>query len=117
MHSRSLAATNGPFKNPHVRLPTCDFLIPCSGGDELLPLFAYVVIRSGITFLWSESSFIETFINEKTAIEKGGYLLATLQTCLNLVNTIDIAQLQTNAKEMIGKINFFEIATAYDFSR
>jgi TRAP-type mannitol/chloroaromatic compound transport system substrate-binding protein len=29
--------------------------------------------------------------------------LATLQTCLNLVNTLDLAQMQTNAKEILDK--------------
>jgi hypothetical protein len=55
------------------------------GGDELLPLMAYVIIKSNIPALYSECAFMELFIDNQRAIEQEGYVLATFQSALSLI--------------------------------
>jgi len=54
-----------------------------------VPLMAFVLIRAGVPNLVSECSIMEYFINEELAMQQGGYLVATLQTCLSLIGMID----------------------------
>jgi len=55
------------------------------GGDELLPLMAYVIIRANIPAVYSECAFMELFIDNQRAIEQDGYVLATFQSALSLI--------------------------------
>jgi hypothetical protein len=55
------------------------------GGDELLPLMTYVVIKARLPHLFSECAFMEMLISDKQAIEQEGYVLATMQTALSLI--------------------------------
>jgi len=55
------------------------------GGDELLPLMAYVIIKAKISALFSECAFMELFIDNQRAIEQEGYVLATFQSALSLI--------------------------------
>jgi len=55
------------------------------GGDELLPLMAYVIIKAKIPALFSECAFMELFIDNQRAIEQEGYVLATFQSALSLI--------------------------------
>lgn len=59
------------------------------GGDELLPIFTYVVIRSGVKNLISESSFMELCISDDDARGECGYILATLQTVIAFLSCLD----------------------------
>ena len=59
------------------------------GGDELLPIFTYVVIRSGVKNLNSECAFMELFINDDQARGEMGYILATLQTVIAFLSVMD----------------------------
>ena len=52
------------------------------GGDDFLPIFIYVVIKANVPNVYSELSFMELFIDDTQAIEREGYLLATLQVCI-----------------------------------
>jgi len=73
------------------------------GGDELLPLFTYVVIKAGVSFLYIESCFVESFISESAAKEQGGYLVATFQTCLSFIACLNKNQLEESAKQIFEK--------------
>lgn len=59
------------------------------GGDELLPIFTYIVIRSGVKNFISESSFMELFIDDEQSRNQNGYILATLQTSLSFICCLD----------------------------
>ena len=54
----------------------------------------------------SEAAFIETFISDKAAIEKGGYLLATFQTCLQFLTRLDSNEMQKNSGDILGIVIF-----------
>lgn len=59
------------------------------GGDELLPIFTYIVIRSGVKNLISESSFMELCISDDQSRGEMGYILATLQTVIAFLSCLD----------------------------
>jgi len=55
------------------------------GGDELLPLMAYTILKANVPFLATEIAFMELLIQEAASIQQEGYLLATMQTGISLV--------------------------------
>jgi len=57
------------------------------GGDDLLPLFAYVVIRSGVPNLYSEYQYMQDFVAGEGGCLSGesGYFLVTFGTSLALI--------------------------------
>eukprot|EP01114_Cavostelium_apophysatum_P014396 TRINITY_DN3729_c0_g1_i1.p1 TRINITY_DN3729_c0_g1~~TRINITY_DN3729_c0_g1_i1.p1 ORF type:complete len:821 (-),score=192.33 TRINITY_DN3729_c0_g1_i1:68-2530(-) len=74
------------------------------GGDELLPLFSYVLLKSGVQNMFSEVSFMEVFLNDSTAIEQGGYLIATFQTALSFLCCLEKSQMEQSASEIMQKV-------------
>lgn len=71
------------------------------GGDELLPLFTYILIKANTPNLCSESNFISTFISEQSSIEQGGYLLATLQTAMSFLVCLEQSDMEKSVKELL----------------
>ena len=47
---------------------------------------------------------MEFFISEEMAMQQGGYLLATLQTCISLIKMINQKQMLESASEVLSKI-------------
>jgi len=60
------------------------------GGDELLPLMAYVLIKANIPSVYSEAAFMELFIDmvHQKSIAQEGYVLATYHTALSLIEQL-----------------------------
>lgn len=83
--ARDLVKSVANFHRYHGRNPD-KFPV---GGDELLPIFTYVVIRSGVKNLISESSFMELCISDDDARGECGYILATLQTVIAFLSCLD----------------------------
>jgi len=75
------------------------------GGDELVPLLTYVVIKANVPNIYTESCFMEYFIDEKSSMEEKGYLLATLQTCLGYICCLEEFAIQQCARELLAKEN------------
>jgi hypothetical protein len=48
------------------------------GGDELLPIFAYVIIKADVPCLFTESKFVEAFVSEEEAMQEGGKILYSI---------------------------------------
>ncbi|XP_031552470.1 VPS9 domain-containing protein 1-like [Actinia tenebrosa] len=59
------------------------------GCDDLLPIFSYVIVRSGMAQLISECIAMEEFIPEGYLMGEEGYCLTTLQTALAYLVTLD----------------------------
>jgi hypothetical protein len=78
------------------------------GGDELLPIFTYVVIKASVPYLFTESSFVETFITESAAKEQGGYLVATFQMSVHFIAQLNKNQLEESAKQIFEKASMQE---------
>lgn len=83
--ARDLVKSVANFHRYHGRNPD-KFPV---GGDELLPIFTYVVIRSGVKNLISESSFMELCISDDDSRGECGYILATLQTVIAFLTCLD----------------------------
>eukprot|EP01102_Stenamoeba_stenopodia_P011932 TRINITY_DN3703_c0_g1_i1.p1 TRINITY_DN3703_c0_g1~~TRINITY_DN3703_c0_g1_i1.p1 ORF type:complete len:452 (+),score=113.66 TRINITY_DN3703_c0_g1_i1:37-1392(+) len=62
---------------------------PIMGADELLPLFTYVIIKSLVVNLHSESSFMSDFVPEEMMMGQEGYCLATFQAALQHIYQMD----------------------------
>lgn len=60
------------------------------GGDDMLPLFAYVMIKSGLSMLVSEAKFIEDFVSKKSRFSEGAYFLVTFHTALALIGCLTV---------------------------
>lgn len=74
------------------------------GGDELLPIFTYVVIRSGVKNLISEATFMELFANDDQARGEMGYILATLQTVIAFLSCLDNTSISQSVDSVFKSI-------------
>ncbi|XP_068117795.1 VPS9 domain-containing protein 1 [Hyperolius riggenbachi] len=58
------------------------------GADDLLPILAFVVLKSRMCHLLSECAALEEFIPEGCLIAEEGYCLTSLQTAVAFVETL-----------------------------
>jgi len=70
------------------------------GGDELLPLFTYLMIKAQIPFVYSESKFIDFFAADSDLMQEGGYLLATFQMSLTIVEKLQQPALEESSVQL-----------------
>nr|XP_032823462.1 VPS9 domain-containing protein 1 [Petromyzon marinus] len=68
---------------------------PSIGADDLLPILAFVVLRSQLPQLISECAALEEFIHEGYLMGEEGYCLTSVQTALNSVTSLPIPCGQT----------------------
>jgi hypothetical protein len=73
---------------------------PVIGGDELLPLMAYALIKANVPHIFSHVAYMELFIDEQAIMQQQGYLLATAQTALALICCLDSKQIDQALKEV-----------------
>jgi len=62
---------------------------PVVGADDLVPIFAYVILKSQIPKLFSEMNFIWEFANDYEMNGKYGYGFATFQIGVEAVARLD----------------------------
>ncbi|KAM3918350.1 VPS9 domain-containing protein 1 isoform 2-T2 [Leptodactylus fuscus] len=60
------------------------------GADDLLPILAFVVLKSRMSFLLSECAALEEFIREGYLIGEEGYCLTSLQSALAYLETLPV---------------------------
>ncbi|KAM4612484.1 VPS9 domain-containing protein 1 [Discoglossus pictus] len=60
------------------------------GADDLLPILAFVVLRSRLSELLSECAALEEFIHEGYLIGEEGYCLTSLQSALSYLETLSL---------------------------
>lgn len=63
------------------------------GADDLLPILAFVILRSGMSQLVSECAALEEFIYEGYLIGEEGYCLTSLQSALVYLETLPVPPL------------------------
>ncbi|XP_073515309.1 VPS9 domain-containing protein 1 isoform X2 [Phyllobates terribilis] len=63
------------------------------GADDLLPIVAFVVLKSGMSHLLSECAALEEFIHEGDLIGEEGYCLTSLQSALAYLETLPLPTL------------------------
>eukprot|EP01133_Synstelium_polycarpum_P005633 gene5633-6502_t len=73
------------------------------GADDLLPLFTFVIIKSKLPFMYSESIFLQDYLDDALSTKMQGYFLVTYQTCLSLLCAWEIDDLLLNASKMFEK--------------
>jgi len=59
------------------------------GADDLVPIFAYVVLNSNIPKIFSEMNFIGEFATDSDMNGKYGYVFATFQISVEIVMRLD----------------------------
>lgn len=70
------------------------------GGDSLLPIVGYVIIKANVRNLVSELDFLEDFLDftdPKAVSDEIGYTLATFQTGLLFLQAMNKTELQAAA--------------------
>eukprot|EP01097_Dermamoeba_algensis_P009785 TRINITY_DN7029_c0_g1_i1.p1 TRINITY_DN7029_c0_g1~~TRINITY_DN7029_c0_g1_i1.p1 ORF type:complete len:477 (-),score=85.90 TRINITY_DN7029_c0_g1_i1:22-1278(-) len=72
-------------------------------ADDLVPIFTYVVIMSGIQFPFSESKMIEDFLPQNSFIGEDGYMLVTFNSALSYACRLNRSQLQQTAAKMLNE--------------
>ncbi|CAN2389406.1 Vacuolar sorting protein 9 (VPS9) domain [Pristimantis euphronides] len=60
------------------------------GADDLLPILAFVVLKSRMSHLLSECAALEEFIHEGYLIGEEGYCLTSLQSALAYLETLPV---------------------------
>eukprot|EP01103_Thecamoeba_quadrilineata_P011654 TRINITY_DN2824_c0_g1_i2.p1 TRINITY_DN2824_c0_g1~~TRINITY_DN2824_c0_g1_i2.p1 ORF type:complete len:524 (-),score=74.34 TRINITY_DN2824_c0_g1_i2:207-1778(-) len=71
------------------------------GGDDLIPLFTYVIIKSRGRNLYSESKLMEDFMDAEDEFSNRGYCIANFQTCLSVLTSYDREQLESSATDLL----------------
>lgn len=69
-------------------------------ADDLLPIFAYILIQANCSSMFSESKFIENFLGEDEIIGREGYVVTTLQTALAFLSEFTPEDEKGNQKDM-----------------
>lgn len=54
------------------------------GADELLPIFAYIIAKSNVPFLYSECRFMSHLLTSTNG--KSAYFLVTFETALSMIS-------------------------------
>eukprot|EP01113_Clastostelium_recurvatum_P021700 TRINITY_DN2574_c0_g1_i3.p1 TRINITY_DN2574_c0_g1~~TRINITY_DN2574_c0_g1_i3.p1 ORF type:complete len:788 (-),score=193.88 TRINITY_DN2574_c0_g1_i3:18-2381(-) len=71
------------------------------GADDLLPIFTFIVIKSGTKNMHSEMEFHKDFMSEMDASGMEGYLMTTLETSLLLIHELQQDELRKNASSLV----------------
>eukprot|EP01103_Thecamoeba_quadrilineata_P004765 TRINITY_DN1459_c0_g1_i1.p1 TRINITY_DN1459_c0_g1~~TRINITY_DN1459_c0_g1_i1.p1 ORF type:complete len:617 (-),score=98.56 TRINITY_DN1459_c0_g1_i1:148-1998(-) len=74
------------------------------GGDELIPLMTYVLIKSNLQSAYSESRFIEDFMDTDDEFGERGYSAVTFQTSLAVVSSLEKTQLELCAEKQLKSV-------------
>ncbi|GAM19687.1 hypothetical protein SAMD00019534_028620 [Acytostelium subglobosum LB1] len=74
------------------------------GADDLLPLFTFVIIKSKIPHMYTESIYLQDFLDDSLSTKIQGYFLVTFQTCLSLLCAWDLDELLQNASQNYDNI-------------
>jgi hypothetical protein len=76
-----------PLPSSLFPLPFFSYLI-CfffSGGDDLIPLLTYVILRANIPGVFIESCIQEDFLDDTEVFGERAYMLATFSACLTWI--------------------------------
>jgi len=73
-------------------------------AEQLLPILAYVLIKSGVAHLHSECRFLHDFITEVAEMREEGYTLATFAMALELVRRCDEASMVAEASRELRAV-------------
>jgi len=87
--------------------PVCHHFPSNSGADDLLSIFAYILIKSGLSFVISESAFMNDFVSESSKLARPGFFLATLQAAIDLISGLDRVKLLSQAQSTPHDTNSF----------
>eukprot|EP01117_Protostelium_nocturnum_P009734 TRINITY_DN3480_c0_g1_i2.p1 TRINITY_DN3480_c0_g1~~TRINITY_DN3480_c0_g1_i2.p1 ORF type:complete len:609 (+),score=215.05 TRINITY_DN3480_c0_g1_i2:427-2253(+) len=98
--AKAIVSSVTDFYRDNKEIPSSKILV---GGDEFLPLFTYVLIRANVPYTFTEAAFMEFFISNKRSMEKGGYLVATLQTSLSFILCLSQSDMEKSATEILTR--------------
>src|SRR5690242_1287523 len=62
----------------------------CSGADEVVPVYCFVVVQTDLRHWHSECNFIEAFMEESTNHSLSAYLFTQLLVAVNYLKTMHI---------------------------
>ncbi|KAG8437563.1 hypothetical protein GDO86_008318 [Hymenochirus boettgeri] len=65
------------------------------GADDLLPILAFVVLRTHMSHLLSECAALEEFIHERYLIGEEGYCLTSLLSALSYVESLSLISIES----------------------
>ena len=64
----------------------CMFGNTNSGAEDLLPIFMYCLLKSGLKNVCTECHFMEDFLPKAMKLNENGYALAVFSSCARSVN-------------------------------
>jgi len=62
---------------------------PTIAADDLVSIFCYVILKSKVQLLYSESEYIGDYISDNNLVGEIGYLITTLQCCCHVLCDLD----------------------------
>lgn len=74
------------------------------GGDEILPLFTYVIVKANVPKLYSESKLMEDFLSDSDLLGELGYMLVTFQTALSYICCMNLNECEQSVKDLFETI-------------
>lgn len=66
---------------------------PSVSADDLVAIFSYVIIKSKVPLIYSESEYICDFVSDRNLMGETGYLITTFQCCCMSLAAIDPSEL------------------------
>lgn len=96
---RKLPSLSTPTAKVNSLLRACDFICAALveeagedssliGSEDLVLLLSYVIVRAQVSDLFAQFSFMGELLPEPLLRGQAGYVLATLQTCMDFISSI-----------------------------
>jgi Vacuolar sorting protein 9 (VPS9) domain len=96
--SQAICTSVDTFYEMHNIVPDDNPDKLCINADDLLSIFAFVLIKANVAHTVSEANFIDDFCTDSLKLAKPGYFLATLQAAVQLIQNIDSDSVTSNSK-------------------
>lgn len=71
----------------------------CINADDLLSIFAFVLLRSRLPHVISEAEFMRDWVGDRSNLAMSGYFLAVLQAAIELISHLDVAHGDSSTKD------------------
>ncbi|KAH3756661.1 hypothetical protein Pelo_11516 [Pelomyxa schiedti] len=82
------------FHNTRTFLPLDKLIM---GGDEMTPVMTFVVVKSGVADLWSETDLMTSFLPDWESGGKEAYVLTTFSCCLQYIESLTVEEMLESA--------------------
>lgn len=97
MHKQLVVCAERLWEEQHPDKP----LVMCA--DDLMPILCYIIVRSKVSNLFSETHFLSEFLSQESLLGHSGFLVTTLQISLHYI--LQMYNRQTRRSQVLQEVN------------